>query len=110
GRWGRGFLPAAGRFRAGRVRAGAWFGAGRGPGAGLAHPAGAGGAALAGPRLRLQGDRFGAVHLGEDGGDARVQRAAQDPAVEPVRAVPVGLGPALGVTGYFIGWLVSSSV
>ena len=39
-----------------------------------------------------------AVHLGEDGGDPRVERAAQDPAVQPVRAVPLGVGPPPGLS------------
>ena len=38
-----------------------------------------------------------AVHLGQDRGDARVQRAAQDPAVQPVRAVALGVGPPAGL-------------
>ena len=38
-----------------------------------------------------------AVHLHQDGGDARVERAAQDPEVEPLRAVPVGVGPPAGL-------------
>ena len=38
-----------------------------------------------------------AVHLDQDGRDARVERAAQDAAVEPVRAVPLGVGPPAGL-------------
>ena len=46
--------------------------------------------ATAGPRLRLQGDRRRAVHLDQDGRDARVERAAQVAAVEPASADPLG--------------------
>ena len=64
----------------------------------LLSPARARGAQAAGPRVRLQGDRRAAVHLDQDGGDARVQRAAQDPEVEPLRAVPLGLRPPAGLS------------
>ena len=51
------------------------------------------GAAAARPRLRLQGDRGRAVHLGQDRRDARVERAAQAAAVQPPPADPLGRRP-----------------
>ena len=51
------------------------------------------------PRLRLQGGRQGAVHLDQDRGDARVQRAAEAAAVLPARADPVGQRPPPALTG-----------
>ena len=53
-------------------------------------PPGAGGPAADRPRLHLQGDRPGAVHLGQDGGEPRLLGAAQAPAVDPPPADPVG--------------------
>src|SRR5262249_43129364 len=88
------------RVRAGRVRVPAGP-AGQRPGAGPADEPGARGAAAAGPRLRVQGDREGAVHLDQDGRDARVERAAQAPDVQPVRVVPLGGRPPPRVTGYY---------
>ena len=96
GRGRRGVQPAAGRVRARRVR-GPPGRAARRPRAGPADQPGARGAAAAGARVRVQGDRQGAVHLDQDGRDARVERAAQAPDVQPVRALPLGGGPAPGV-------------
>ena len=63
-----------------------------------AHRARARGDAPDRPRLRLQGGRQGALHLGEDRRDPHVVGAAQAPALQPPRADEVGLGPppALG--------------
>lgn len=44
-----------------------------------------------------QGDRRGAVHLHQDGGDACLECAAQDPALQPLRALPLGLRPPAGL-------------
>ena len=41
----------------------------------------------------LQGGRARAAHLGQDGRDARLGGAAQAPALEPIRADPLGRGP-----------------
>ena len=69
------------------------------PGAGSAHAPRTRRPAAARPRLRLQRDRGRAVHLGQDRRDARVERAAQDAAVEPVRALALGVGPPAGLSG-----------
>ena len=50
-------------------------------------------------RLRLQGDRGRAVHLDQDGRDARVERAAQAAAVQPAPADPLGRRPADALSG-----------
>ena len=92
------FSPAAGRVRAGRFLRPQRSGAGRRPRTGHAVPTRARGAQAAGPRVRLQGDRGAALHLDQDGRDARVQRAAQDPEVEPLRAVPLGVRPPTGLS------------
>ena len=39
----------------------------------------------------------GAAHLGQDRRDARLRRAAQAPAIEPIRAHPLGIGPPPGL-------------
>src|SRR5256886_4277897 len=54
--------------------------------AGPAHRSGAGGPAAYRPRLHLQGDRQGAVHLGQDRGESRVLGAAQASALDPAPA------------------------
>ena len=67
------------------------------PGTGPADPPGAGGAPAHRPGLHLQGDRAGAVHLGQDRGEPRVLGAAQAPAVHPAPADPMGDGAAAGL-------------
>jgi DNA-binding NarL/FixJ family response regulator len=68
------------------------------PGARPAHQPRARGVAAAGARLRLQGDREGAVHLDQDGRDARVKRFTEAPDVQQIRIVPLGGGPSAGLT------------
>ena len=65
----------------------------RRPRARPAHPPRARRPAPARPRLVVQGDRRRARHLGEDRRDPRVERAAQDPVVEPPRALALGERP-----------------
>ena len=43
-----------------------------------------------------------AVHLGQDGRDARVERAAQAPAVQPLRAVALGRRPPPGLIFFLV--------
>jgi CheY-like chemotaxis protein len=89
----------------GLIRAGARGYAGGGPRAGPADQPRARGAAAAGPGVRVQGDRQGALHLDQDGGDPRVERAPETADVQPVRTVPVGRGSAtrLGPLGRPVG-------
>ena len=48
--------------------------------------------------LRVQGGGEGAVHLDQDGRDARQQRAAQAPALQPAPADPLGHRPPTGLS------------
>ena len=64
---------------------------GRGPGPAV--PAGARGAAADRARLRVQGGRPRALHLGEDRRDPRLVRPPQTPALQPPRTHPLGHRP-----------------
>ena len=67
------------------------------------------GAAADRPRLRLQGGRQAAVHLGQDGRDARVRGAAQAAAVQPARADPLGHRPPPRLRGQWPRAICGSS-
>ena len=61
-------------------------------------PARARGPAADRARLHVQGGRQGPLHLGENGRDPCLRRAAQAPAVQPARAHSLGQRPPAGLT------------
>ncbi len=58
------------------------------------------GAAADRPRLRVQGSGPGALHLDQDSGDPREQRAPQTATIEPAPAHPLGHRPAARLVSF----------